>query len=110
MPRITVALNDSKVYVDGTAHDVDLSELPDFVHAIQWYGSYGEIEFKADRHGVKMPNLRFTDIGPYDYLVDRWKQKNEQAQQDRAKAKAEYDKKVKETNEARESALNQKVM
>jgi hypothetical protein len=77
MPKYTITPDSNAVFVDKVAHTVDCSSLPGFIHAIQWYGEgkpqpYGEIEFAADDYGKRFPNLKFTDFGPFQYLVDAW--------------------------------------
>jgi hypothetical protein len=74
--RVTVIRADNVVYIDGVAeHDVDCSDLPDYFHALQWYGDadppYGEIEYATDASGRKLPNTRFHDVGAYQFLVNR---------------------------------------
>lgn len=74
--RVTITPSDNLVYVDNEAREVDCSTLPTFLHAIQWYGdrspAYGEIEWNEDAQGRKLPNMRFTDFTPYQYLADAW--------------------------------------
>lgn len=45
--RLTIVPADGAVYVDGASYlDLDLSFIPADVHALQWYDTYGELEFK----------------------------------------------------------------
>jgi hypothetical protein len=45
--RLTIIPVDGAVYVDGVSYsDLDLSFVPANVHALQWYDTYGELEFK----------------------------------------------------------------
>lgn len=47
--RLTIVTADNAVYVDGNSYSsLDLSNcgIPENVHALQWYDSYGEVEFK----------------------------------------------------------------
>lgn len=71
-----VEIKSGTVLVDGASRPVDCSALPSYFHALQWYGDsnppYGEIEYAADDQGKKMPNTRFSDFTPYQYLVDAW--------------------------------------
>lgn len=100
MARVTVIKDDDMVYVDQEALPINCQDLPDYFHAIQWYGDadppYGEIEFKEDSRGRKLPNVKFTDIAPFKYLTDDHKiekDKREKAVKDalelEAKQKAE---------------------
>jgi len=52
--RLTIIPSDSTIYVDSVVHsDLDLSFIPTDIHALQWYDSYGEIEFASVFDGTK---------------------------------------------------------
>lgn len=70
---------DNMVTVDGQSYEVDCSELPEFMHAVRWNGSGGWIEFNADSKGVRHGNVPIVDFTPYNYLVDRWRIKRDEA-------------------------------
>jgi hypothetical protein len=78
MPRYTAIRTDNMVGVDGEFRVVDCASLPAYFHALQWYGdsdpAYGEIEYATDDQGRRLPNTRFSDFAPYQYLVDAWNQ------------------------------------
>jgi hypothetical protein len=45
--RLTIIPVDGAVYVNGVSYTgLDLSFVPADVHALQWYDTYGELEFK----------------------------------------------------------------
>lgn len=72
--KVSVIFPDSRVYVDGYSYKVDLPEAG--IHAIQWDGKRGEIEYKEPAR----PNEIFTSykvVAPY---VKLWK-KQERAEQ-----------------------------
>lgn len=69
--RATIISDDSTVGVDGVFHVVDCSTLPADVHAVQWYETAGEVEYKSVG-GVKPPNEAITDFSPYQPLIDLW--------------------------------------
>ena len=74
--RATITADDNMVYVDGEWASVDCSTLPDNLHAMQWYGDWGEEEFKTtvDATGMtRQPNNRITDLSPYQSYLDAWK-------------------------------------
>lgn len=73
MSRISVIRSDNVVVIDGEAHTVDCSSLPENVHAIQWYGGY--VEFvDADPHdGKRDPSERIDNLAPYQHLIEAWK-------------------------------------
>jgi hypothetical protein len=61
------------VNVEGASENVDCSSLGD-IHAIQWYGTHGEIEYfnpPGKMFGLKGPT-HFDDFEPFQYLVDAW--------------------------------------
>lgn len=71
--RVTIITDDSHVYVEGHALVVDLTGLDEEIHAVQWYGEVGEIEFKYNAvDNTREPNLRFDDFAPYQIFVARW--------------------------------------
>jgi hypothetical protein len=74
--RLTIIADDKTVGVDGKFYlDIDLTELDATIHAVQWYGEYGEVEYKTQfQNGaiVKPANLLFTDITPYQFAIDGW--------------------------------------
>jgi hypothetical protein len=71
--RVTIVADDSKVVVEGMPECVDLSSLEEDVHAVQWYGTVGEVEFKQDYiNNTRAPNERITDFTPYQKFVDLW--------------------------------------
>lgn len=57
--NLTIVVPDKLVIVDGYAvvDEIDLTGLPEFCHAVQWYGNNGAIEFTTGA-----PNEEFIDI------------------------------------------------
>jgi len=52
-----------------------MSQLDPSIHAVQWYGEYGEVEFKTKFENgqiVKPQNQIITDVTPYQWAVDVW--------------------------------------
>lgn len=84
--KMTAIKDDGMVYVDGRPMKVDMSDLPDFVHAVQWDENKGFLEFKPDKTGIRMPNITFNDLAPYKFLFDRWKMRSEHIQQEEQQA------------------------
>jgi hypothetical protein len=71
--RVTIISDDGNVYVEEQALHVDLSTLDENIHAIQWYGTTGEIEYKTDYlTNTRPPNITITDFAPYQKFVDLW--------------------------------------
>jgi hypothetical protein len=66
--RISVVVDDAKVIVDGEARTVDVSDLEPGIHAIQWDGADGDVEYGKPRR----ENVALADFAPYQFLLDRW--------------------------------------
>jgi hypothetical protein len=78
------------VIVDGQVGlQIDCSQLvADNIHAVQWYGTFGEVEFAKDyllmeKRWHQKPNEPIKDIGVFRKYVDQW-----------IAAKKEYDEKL----------------
>lgn len=65
--RVTIIADDGKVGVDGVFRTVDLSTLDPNIHAVQWDGAAGHIEFKD-----RSPEQRIADISPFQSFIDAW--------------------------------------
>jgi hypothetical protein len=74
--RLTIVADDNAVGIDGKFFSpLDLSRLDPSIHAVQWYGDYGEVEFRPRREGgvlITPSNVLITDIAPYQFAVDMW--------------------------------------
>jgi len=78
--RFTIIRDTNTVAVDSLAFEVDCSALPFDVHAVQWDGARGEVEYKLHhcehcKARSKKPNELFTDPAPYQPLLDAWEAK-----------------------------------
>jgi hypothetical protein len=72
--RLTVVPIDGIVCKNGECfNDIDLSWVPDEVHAVQWYDDHGEVELKTPD-----PNIPITDLGIYLQASDLWDAKKEE--------------------------------
>ncbi len=73
--RITVIPDDQFVSVDGVGRSGLSFDCPDGVHAFQWYGNYGEIEYKANVEGgtlVKPQNQIVASFDEFQAALDAW--------------------------------------
>lgn len=73
--RLTVIRDGGVIIVDGEGYrGALLDALPVNIHAIQWYDTVGEIEWKhPDSTGlVIVENEKIDDISPYLWCVDVW--------------------------------------
>jgi hypothetical protein len=67
MAKITIIADDGVVGVDGVFRAVDLSALDPNIHAVQWDGAKGHVEFKDHS-----PATKLSDISQYQAFIDAW--------------------------------------
>ena len=71
--RVTIVVPDGFVAVDGRGFDkLDLTGLSENIHAVQWYGQVGEVEYAVDALGVKPPNVAIDSLTPFQPAIDAW--------------------------------------
>lgn len=74
--KLTIVADDKRVGVDELFFEpVELPQLDPTIHAVQWYGEYGEVEYKPRLEGgaiVKPANLLITDVTPFQFAVEAW--------------------------------------
>ncbi len=74
--RLTIIADDKRVGVDELFFDpIELPQLDLTIHAVQWYGEYGEVEYKTRLENgaiVKPANQIITDVTPFQFAVDAW--------------------------------------
>jgi hypothetical protein len=70
--QVSVVVDDNMIYVNGFAERCDLSNMPDYIHALQWYGAWGEIEFRGDDDGNRLPNKRVSDFNEFKKYISAW--------------------------------------
>lgn len=73
--RVTIVPSDTVCTIDGVAIvGVDMSSLPANLHAMQWYGTWGEEEYK-DLETLRMvQNLRITSLDAYAEVFASYQQ------------------------------------
>lgn len=75
MERMTIIPADKIVWIDGVERrELEFSIEP-HIHAVQWNGEYGEIEFASRFDGnsiVKPANEFFTDPSRFQSAIDAW--------------------------------------
>lgn len=83
--RVTIITEDDAVIIDGVHCTVDCSSLASDIHAIQWYGDFGEVEFKTisqvrqqdDETRIieynRKPNKPIHDKSMFKVITDLWK-------------------------------------
>lgn len=74
--KLTIVADDKRVGVDNEFIDpIELPQLNPTIHAVQWYGEYGEVEYKTRVENgklVKPENLLITDMSQFQFAVDAW--------------------------------------
>jgi hypothetical protein len=74
--RLTIVADDGAVGVDGYFFEsLDLSQLDPTIHAVQWYGNSGEVEYKTrleNGNFVKPQNQAISSIALYQFALDAW--------------------------------------
>jgi hypothetical protein len=72
--RISIIPSDGYVGVGVNDKDkygllgLDMTGVDPKIHAIQWYDTWGEIEWIDNKDS----NTRIDDLSPYQFLIDRW--------------------------------------
>jgi hypothetical protein len=81
--KLTIVADDGAVGIDGEFFfGLALPQLDLTIHAVQWYGEYGEVEYKTSfENGVlgRAANLLITDVAPFQFAVDAWQTAKENA-------------------------------
>ncbi len=74
--KLVIVADDARVVIDAMAYDdLDMSQLDPSIHAVQWYGEYGEVEYKtvfANGEITKAQNQIITSINSYQWAIDAW--------------------------------------
>lgn len=73
--RVTIIPDDKTVIIDGQARLGLTFQVDASVHAVQWYDTYGEVEYKTRLENgliVKPDNQIITDLTPYQSAIDAW--------------------------------------
>jgi hypothetical protein len=71
--RLTIIADDGCICVDGVCYlGINMPELGPLIHAVQWYGEYGEIEYKSVfNSGVvtRAPNTYIDNINNFEWAL-----------------------------------------
>ncbi len=88
--RATIIPSDQFCSVDGVGFNgVDMTSVAPEVHAVQWYGSHGEVEIQDTVTGRMVSNDEITSLDAFDAVFDSyWAIRNE-VEAEQAEAEAE---------------------
>ena len=79
--KLVIVADDARVVIDALAYDgLDMSQLDSAIHAVQWNGEYGEVEYKpvfANGKITKVANQIITSIDAYQWAIDAWNVAND---------------------------------
>jgi len=71
--KLTIIPVDNFVSIDKVGYnDIDMSSIEDGIHAVQWYDTYGVIEY-SDRN---RRNERFEDISKFNDVIELYRIKS----------------------------------
>lgn len=70
--RLTIVCDDNIVIKDGIAHILDSTLFPSNIHALQWYGTWGEVEFKHTPGENKLQNKKIDNLSEFESLLSAW--------------------------------------
>ena len=88
--RVTIVVtDDSSVAVDGEGYGgLDLSFMDPTIHAIQWYDTHGEVEYRNPVTKKMTANQEITDFTPYQQAITVWQAEKDRVAAERAAAEA----------------------
>jgi hypothetical protein len=82
--RLTIITVDGFVSVNGEGyHGIDLSFMPADIHAVQWYATEGEVEYRGPR-GRAIRNELITDITAFEPALAAWREAKSTAAREKA--------------------------
>lgn len=86
MNRYTIIAEDKFVSVDGVGYENVTLIIDPLIHAVQWYGTYGEIEYTVSFDPVtktilKPQNELFEDPSRFQAALDAWQVADLQAKE-----------------------------
>jgi hypothetical protein len=74
--KLTIVADDGAVGIDNEFFsELALPQLEPTIHAVQWYGEHGEIEYKTRFENgalVKPANVLITDLTLFQFAIDAW--------------------------------------
>jgi hypothetical protein len=71
--KLTIVPEDGVVTLDGESYaNLNLSFLDPTIHAVQWYGTHGEVEHKDPVTGKMTANREIQNIDEFQQAITVW--------------------------------------
>jgi hypothetical protein len=71
--RVVIIPSDTFCSVDGVGfHGVEMSSVSADVHAVQWYGTHGEVEIQNPQTGRMVRNDEINSLAEYSAVFDSY--------------------------------------
>lgn len=77
--RFTLIVPDGTIAIDGVGHQINVSSAPYGLHAVQWYGAWGEEEW-SDERGRIVRNQEISSYNDYQWAIYAWDNANAEFQ------------------------------
>lgn len=88
--RATIIPSDGFCSVDGVGFNgVDMTSVAPEVHAVQWYGTFGEVEIQDPLTGKMVGNEEITDLNEYQVVIESYWAIRNAAEAEQAETQAE---------------------
>lgn len=75
--KVTIVRPDGFVSIDGVAYSgLDMASVDQSIHALQWSGEAGEVEFVNDEQGHKPANVFIDSLDDFQGAIAVWQVKD----------------------------------
>jgi hypothetical protein len=76
--KLTIILSDKLIGIDGVflnCNQEDIDWIPSNIHAVQWYDTWGEVEYIGET-----PNERIEELGIYEKAIEVYENETKKIQ------------------------------
>jgi hypothetical protein len=74
---LTIIVEDKFVAINEVGYSNLNFKIDSNIHAVQWYGQKGDIEYNVNSDGTKPQNKEITSIDEFQNAIDAWNIQNE---------------------------------
>ncbi len=79
--KLSIIRSDGVVVIDGVAYSkLDMSTIDEAIHAVQWNGDRGEVEFSETSEGEKPANQFIDNLDYFQGVIAAWQTAHDAAQ------------------------------